>query len=185
MPTELSLAGAQALARLEQLGSARIDGRLGRDDFRAAALAALAAGMECSRVSLWLYAPGGGPRRLHCEALHDAGAPQPAGAVLAEAEHPAYFAALDRDGFLCAPQALEHPALASMRESYLRPLDIRSLLDVPFAVNGRRVGLLCAEQPGRAIEWRRAQVTLMRRAGIVGSRVIHRLAENERCVFGG
>ncbi|HSV69685.1 MAG TPA: GAF domain-containing protein [Methylibium sp.] len=173
--TTLSAEGARALGRLQLLAERREHDVLSHDRFLAAALPEIAAGLGCGRVSLWTYLPRDGGQRLRCEALHDRRGVAIELARLAEADHPAYFAELDRSGILCAADIQAHPALATLRETYLRPNDIRSLLDVPFAANGRRIGLLCGEQPGASIVWAPCQIAFMRRAGVVGSRLFHRL----------
>ncbi len=172
----LSPEGARALARVQQLADCRAQGTLDGPTFVARAMRAIAEGLGCDRMSLWLHGDHAGGRTLVCRGLHDSSGRVATSELppLVEAEHAAYFEALDRQGILSAADAQQHPALASMRESYLVPQDIRSLLDVPFAANGRRIGLLCGEQAGRRIDWQPAQVALMRRAGIVGSLLFER-----------
>lgn len=171
----LSPAGRDALARMKQLADCRAQGLLDAPSFIARTLRVLAEGLGCERTSLWLHGDRDGERVLICRGLHDgSGAPAPAAVpaeppVLVESDHAAYFDALDRHGILCAPDAQQHPALSSMLRGHLLPHDIRSLLDVPFAANGRRIGLLCGEQAGRRIDWQPAQIALMRHAGIAGS----------------
>lgn len=171
-----SPAGLRALACMQQLADCRAQGTLDAPTFVAKALSVVAEGLGCDRMSLWLHGDHGGGRALLCRGLHDGSGRTTPGElpVLVEAEHTDYFEALDRHGILCAPDAQQHPALASMREAYLQRCDIRSLLDVPFAANGRRIGLLCGEQAGRRIDWQPSQIALMRRAGIVGSLLFER-----------
>ncbi len=173
-------AAALAITRLQHLARLRENQLLCHESFVAEALPVIAEGAGCDRVSLWMYgAPAGRERILHCRGLWVAGSAAADLPPLVESAHPAYFAELDRHGVLKAPEAQAHPALASMRDAYLVPNDIRSLLDVPFAVNGRRIGLLCAEQTGRALAWLPTHVAFMRRAGITGSLLFHHLAEDE------
>lgn len=176
-------AAAQAIARLQHLARLREQGLMSHESFIAEALPAIAEGCGCDRVSLWMYGlPCGHERTLHCRGLWVAGRTAADLPPLVESAHPAYFDELDRHGVLRAPDAQAHAALASMRNGYLVPNDIRSLLDVPFAVNGQRIGLLCAEQTGRALDWLPGDVAFMRRAGITGSLLFHHLAERERRV---
>lgn len=172
----LSPQGQIALASMQQLADRRAQGTLDGPGFVARALQAVAEGLGCDRMSLWLHGDHAGGRALVCRGLHDGSGRGATSGLppLVEAEHAAYFEALDRHGILNAADAQQHPALASMCESYLRPHDIRSLLDVPFAANGRRIGLLCGEQVGRRVDWQPAQVALMRRAGICGSLLFER-----------
>ena len=176
----LSDPGRRALARIRHCVHLHEHELLGLDDFFSQALPVLAEGLGCDRVSVWTYSQRGPQQALHCERLHHTGhdaAPLP---PLVERQHPDYFRELDRWGILSANDALNHPALHSMREAYLRPNDIHSLLDVPFAVNGRRTGLLCGEQTVAPVEWSAAQISLMRQAGVIGSLFMHRLRRQGR-----
>src|SRR5258706_9537897 len=47
-----------------------------------------------------------------------------------------YFDTLLRDGSVMAADCKTHPATAPFLESYLDPMDVQSLLDVSFSVNG-------------------------------------------------
>lgn len=180
MLLEMTRAGAAAIGRLQHLARLREDCALNHESFVAEALPLIAEGAGCDRVSLWLYGPPRGAERvLHCRGLWVADSTVADLPVLVESAHPAYFAELDRRGILRAPEAQAHPALRSMRDAYLVPNDVRSLLDVPFAANGRRIGLLCAEQTGRTIDWQPSHVAFMRRAGITGTLLFQRLAEHE------
>ncbi len=60
---------------------------------------------------------------------------------------------------------MSHPALESLREGYLVPLDIRSLLDVAFSINGKRCGLLCCENRGEPVRWSSSDIAFVRWAG--------------------
>ena len=176
----LSDPGRRALARIRHCVHLHEHELLGLDDFFSQALPVLAEGLSCDRVSVWTYSQRGPQQALHCERLHHTGhdaAPLP---PLVEQQHPDYFRELDRWGILSANDALSHPALHSMREAYLKPNDIHSLLDVPFAVNGRRTGLLCGEQTGAPVEWSAVQISLMRQAGVIGSLFMHRLRRQGR-----
>lgn len=171
----LSAPGRRALARIRHCVHLHEQELLDLDAFFSQAMPVLAEGLGCDRVSVWTYSQRGPQQALHCERLHHTGHDTTPLPPLVEQEHPDYFRELDRWGILSANDAQSHPALHSMREAYLKPNDIHSLLDVPFAVNGRRTGLLCGEQTGAPIEWSAAQISLMRQAGVIGSLFMHRL----------
>lgn len=176
MPTgPLSDPGRRALARIRHFVHLHEQELLDLDAFFSQALPVLAEGLGCDRVSVWTYSQRGPQQALHCERLHHTGHDTTPLPPLVEQAHPDYFRELDRWGILSANDAQGHPALHSMCEAYLKPNDIRSLLDVPFAVNGRRTGLLCGEQTGATVEWSAAQISLMRQAGVIGSLFMHRM----------
>jgi GAF domain-containing protein len=74
-----------------------------------------------------------------------------------------YFDALLRDGCVMAPDCKSHVATAPFLESYLDPMDVRSLLDVSFSVNGALYGCFSCEQVGDVQQWTPHQVKLLRR----------------------
>lgn len=52
-----------------------------------------------------------------------------------------------------------------MCDAYLAPLDIRSMLDVAFSVNGHVLGVLCCERVGVLRVWNSHDVAEIRRCG--------------------
>jgi PAS domain S-box-containing protein len=75
------------------------------------------------------------------------------GVELKAAAAPAYFAALERKRPIVASDVLTHAATGGLLDSYLKPLGITSLLDVPVWVRGEVVGVICHEHIGPAREW--------------------------------
>ena len=54
------------------------------------------------------------------------------------------------------------PKLKSMREQYLLPNGVLSMLDATFMVNGRAYGMVCCEQKGLPRRWRTDEVANLR-----------------------
>jgi len=75
------------------------------------------------------------------------------GTRLSATDAPAYFSALALKRPISAGDVLAHPATSGLVESYLKPLGITSLLDVPVWVRGEVVGVICHEHIGPAREW--------------------------------
>lgn len=117
--------------------------------------ASAAATMEIARVSYWSLQENDGT--LVCELLHRhatrSADEQFKGTRLSAPDAPAYFAALAAKRPITAHDVSTHPATAGLRESYLQPLGITSLLDVPVWVRGEVVGVICHEHIGPAREW--------------------------------
>ena len=59
---------------------------------------------------------------------------------------PRYKDALKTRKIINAPQAREHGDTREFTESYLKPLNIHSMLDVMFSLDGKLGGLICCEQ---------------------------------------
>ncbi|MFN2426132.1 MAG: ATP-binding protein [Candidatus Binatia bacterium] len=104
------------------------------------------------RVGLWffdadrtsivvedLYLPG--------EDRHESGARLTAG------EYPSYFAALAESRVVAADDAGRDPRTLEFSDSYLDPLEVRSMLDVPVRSEGVVIGVLCHECVGTTREW--------------------------------
>ncbi len=138
-----------------------------------------------ARSSVWRFTTEGDA--IECVDQFDASSGRhDAGARLAVASAPSYFAALDERDVLAAEEAGIDPRTRELADGYLAPLGIASLLDASIAVGGRVVGVLCTEQIGPPRAWRadeQAFVTAM--ANLVAlayidadrQRAEHRVAE--------
>ena len=132
--------------------------RSDKSDFNQAlrSITALAARtMEVARVSYWSLQEN--DSALVCELLYhhptQSTNEQFQGTRLSAASAPAYFAALALKRPIAAGDVLTHPATMGLVASYLQPLGISSLLDVPVWVRGEVVGVICQEHIGPAREW--------------------------------
>lgn len=73
-----------------------------------------------------------------------------------------YFAALLSERFIVAHDAHTHEATACLSESYLQPLGISSVLDVPIMRDGKVWGVLCIEHVGvSSRQWSAAEQSLL------------------------
>lgn len=72
---------------------------------------------------------------------------------LRAADYPNYFAALRDLRIIRADEALTDKRTREFAESYLKPLGITSMLDVPVWVRGRPVGVLCHEHVVAPRRW--------------------------------
>ncbi len=75
------------------------------------------------------------------------------GDVLAAAEYPAYFAALEALRTIAAIDAAEDARTAELRHKYLHPHGITTMLDAPVVLSGEVVGVVCHEHVGPRREW--------------------------------
>src|SRR5262245_26453629 len=111
-----------------------------------------ATALDVERVGVWIYSPD--CKLLACKALFDrrAGA-HSSGFVLAARDYPAYFQALATEEVIAARDACLDPRTAEFRDSYLKPLGITSMLDVPLRSSGQLGGVLCHEHRGSPRVW--------------------------------
>jgi signal transduction histidine kinase len=100
-----------------------------------------------ARVNFWFLREP--PLAIECAASylasHDV---YERGARLFAVDSPAYFAAILDETVVVAPDARHDPRTSELTESYLDPLGIRAMMDVPVWVDGTLTGILCHENTG-------------------------------------
>ena len=150
-------------ARLGEILGAFYAGRIDRNAARSGVIDVVLARIGCQRVSMWKFEGPPGRLDLLCFASKTAG-----GALdtterrLAQDEYRAYFNALIERGTYVSGDAMNDPALAAMREPYLAPNHVRSLLDAAFMLNGRAYGMVCCEATTTPRSWRAGDVMALR-----------------------
>lgn len=108
--------------------------------------------LDVARVSVWLY--GEYNSEIICENLYirDRNEHQQ-GMRLRAVDYPKYFMALEENRTVAAADAQADPRTREFTESYLKPLGITSMLDVPLRVQGAVIGVVCHEHVGPVREW--------------------------------
>ena len=115
-----------------------------------------ASALEVERVGVWVYSAD--RQVLTCKALFDRGSGvHSSGEELAAEDYPSYFEALATEEVIAAGEACADPRTAEFRDSYLLPLGITSMLDVPLRSAGRLGGVLCHEHRGVPRWWSSAE----------------------------
>ena len=149
----------------------RIAGRLERGDIDSARFLELFARfmadhIGCSRAGVWIFVDKPVGRALRCVAMYDAQSDRMVQCEeLSNATVGAYFEALEREGSINAPDARTHPALQGFAANYLLPLDVHSVLEVCFSVNGQVFGVFSCEQVGAPQVWTQRQLQSLRQIG--------------------
>ena len=153
----------QDAERLQEILSLFYAGRITRDEARLAVIDVILARLRCARVSLWKFAGDDGTLCLLCFASKATGAElDTSERVLHQAEYRGYFNALIERGIHLSVDAMDDPALQPMREHYLVPNHIVSMLDACFSLNGRAYGMICCEETGARRVWRAGDVSALR-----------------------
>jgi GAF domain-containing protein len=151
------------LARLQHIGAAFYAGTCSRDEARSDVTDVIAGQLQCSRVSLWRFDGTPGALKLLCLASKVTGGELVTSErSLLEAEYRDYFDVLIRTGMYVGHDTTHDPHLQPMRENYLVPHGVLSMLDAAFTVNGRAYGMVCCEQTDRLREWRPEEVRDLR-----------------------
>jgi PAS domain S-box-containing protein len=130
-----------ALTELAQLDKSDLDAAL------RTLVAVDAASMKVARVSYWELLPDASA--IRCRMLYQTETKTfESGALLRAADYPGYFAAMLECRAIIAPHAWTDPRTREFVETYFKPVNIRSMLDVPVWRQGRLAGVLCHEHVG-------------------------------------
>lgn len=109
--------------------------------------------LDVARVSFWTF--GGDARTLDCAQLYDATSGSfDGGHSITREDNPSYFDATRTSRIIAAHDVGQDPRTRDFLKSYLEPLGIRSLLDVPVWRDGTLAGVLCHEHVGEPRRWR-------------------------------
>jgi two-component system cell cycle response regulator len=183
---ERALAGSEGrlrdVARREQEAIVRIarlsvgHGNVNLEDMlgELTAIAAVTLGVE--RSSVWLLSED--HTSLCCLDLYErTPARHSAGILLAAAQYPRYFEALETGRAIDAHDALSDPRTSEFRDGYLAPLGISSMMDAAIRREGRLVGVVCHEHVGVPRVW---QLDELEFAGALADQVALVLEADER-----
>jgi hypothetical protein len=146
---------------------ARLDrGEIDRSQFLEAFTHEMAVLIGCSRAGVWMFIDTADGRALRCMAMYDRTRDHMVEATdMSTAFAQRYFDALLRDGWVVASDARNDPVTSVFLDTYLLPLDIHSILDVSFSVNGVMFGIFSCEQIGQPVKWTQRQLQWLRQIG--------------------
>jgi GAF domain-containing protein len=106
----------------------------------------------CARVSVWAHDDA--RTKITCIDLFERDArTHSSGLELLASDYPAYFEALKRERTIAAHDAQHDPRTSCFTDSYLRPLGIGAMLDVPVWADGKMIGVVCHEHVGGPRTW--------------------------------
>ncbi len=130
--------------------------------------------MKIDRVGIWFYT---NDKEAICEEVTFAvNGTSSQGLVLKKNDFPRYFKSINDGRVLSCNNTLDDSSTSELVESYLRPLDVRSLIDAPIYSDGAMIGIVCCEQIGKKREWD----ILDKNFVVVVSDFIARLIETEK-----
>jgi PAS domain S-box-containing protein len=100
--------------------------------------------INADRASIWLY--GKDKKSIICEQLYVRLENQFYQNIeLFESDFKSYFDALIENPTIVANDAETHPSTSCFTETYLKPLGIKSMLDVPILYKNELIGVICIE----------------------------------------
>ncbi len=108
--------------------------------------------LRVERVGVWFLVDDGAA--LRCATLYERSRDRHSeGTTLRVADFPEYFHAVSNRGALPYQTAHSDPWVVKLRDAYLKPLNISSLLDAPIFRGGKMIGVVCHEHVGPARDW--------------------------------
>ncbi|HVF10045.1 MAG TPA: PAS domain S-box protein, partial [Abditibacteriaceae bacterium] len=111
-----------------------------------------AATLNVERVSAWLFNED--ESEIICQSLYQKSENRhDKGAALKAESYPRYFQALQEQRAIAAGDARNDAQTSEFAASYLIPLGITSMLDVPIWRHGQMVGIICHEHVGPPRQW--------------------------------
>lgn len=106
--------------------------------------------LDTARVNCWSFEPDG----IRCVAGYDrVSGVFERGTFIEAGSCPTYFRAVTDDPILVVDDVLHDPRTGELVASYLQPLGIGSMMDVPIWVQGGLWGIVCHEHVGPPRRW--------------------------------
>jgi len=153
---------AEDSTRLQELLGELYAERAARADTQSAVIDVILARLRCDRVSMWKFDRVGEDLTLLCFASKTAeGVFDTSERRLLRPEYIDYFNSLVEASTYTSVDAINDPVLAPMRESYVLPNGIVSMLDAAFVLNNQAYGMVCCEQQQRR-EWKPGDIVSLR-----------------------
>lgn len=108
--------------------------------------------LHAERVSIWFFTTD--RSAIQCVDLYRLAAREHSqGMTLMATDYPNYFQELDAERIVAADDVHTDSRTAEFTASYLAPLGITSMLDVPIRSEGKMVGVICHEHTGPMRHW--------------------------------
>jgi PAS domain S-box-containing protein len=116
--------------------------------------------LKVTRVSFWNYNKIS--QSIICIAQFSNGKISKKDTQLRKIDYPIYFEAIENENVINASDVYTHANTKEFIEPYLKPLDIMSMLDVPYFLDGQLGGVLCIEQQISPKTWSAEDVLFAR-----------------------
>jgi PAS domain S-box-containing protein len=108
--------------------------------------------MGVERASIWLLQND--QQELYCADIYSVvDSTHNSGTVLRSEDFPTYFKSLKEGRAIAADDAVTDPRTYEFAGSYLRPLQIMSMLDAPIWASGKLTGVICHEHTKTPRRW--------------------------------
>lgn len=117
--------------------------------------------LQIERVSVWLF--DAAQAKIECIDLFERSTQRHSqGVELKVADYPKYFAAVMAEPILSVQDAWTDPRTSEFQQGYLDILNIASMLDSSFRLNGYIGGVICCEQIHEPRPWQQSEQNFVR-----------------------
>lgn len=128
--------------------------------------------VSLDRASIWLFDLE--QTRLRCQTLYErASNAHSISQDLSLLEYPGYFSLVTSGEFIKSEDAWGDPTLEELKNNYLMPFNVRSLLWVPVQIYGKVVGVFCLESQKQMRCWSATEIELARTMAFLMAQGIH------------
>ncbi len=107
--------------------------------------------MNVQRVGIWFYTID--KEAIFEEMTYIVGESPTQGTILKKADLPVYFKHISEERVVASGDTFTSPATVELIENYMKPYNVRALLDSPIFSDGEMIGIVCIEQKEKAREW--------------------------------
>lgn len=112
--------------------------------------------LDVDRVNVWLIDDEFG--RIDCVGSYTLNPSGPQlntmkGQQLLRQNYPRYFSMLESEEVIITDDVLQDPQTAELKDNYIVPNGIHSMLDIPLRSDGRMIGVVCFEHTGPIRKW--------------------------------
>ena len=99
--------------------------------------------MDIKRVGIWFYTID--KEAIYEEMTFAVSVKKTHGSIIKRADAPIYFNHINQERVVACSDTFKNEATAEFVESYMKPLNIHSLLDAPIFSDGEMIGIICCE----------------------------------------
>lgn len=150
---------SQFSVELDQLHSAIYNPEINENEALKHLLQCCLDRLKIQQVGLWQFVDHD---LLRCQLLLDKDNGFSQEALLVDRwSFPGYFEALDQKKVIRAVDALNDPATKDLAELFLKPFNIKSLLDVPIYSGDKATGIICCEQTAVIKRWTEEEIAFV------------------------
>lgn len=135
-------------------------------------------GLDIPRAGIWLS--NANKSAIECKLLVDTfHQTEIENLSLKRVDYPHYFSQLDNERAIIANDAQTDSVTKEFVQVYLKPNDIRAMLDIPIRHKGKMIGIICLEQIGNIKQWSQDEVTFSAAISDLYGRAISAFERNQ------